>query len=138
MPWELRYPQPAYHLDITAALCSCFNPHSCIYKHWFRNCQLSFLFSADAICTVSRRGAPEEERGGAHCDPPRDRRHQQPHARLPGAVLRRHRRDQVGSARADQRQGVRVEGGRQGRDHPRGRCHCSDARSASCLTYGDL
>lgn len=89
--------------------------------------QLCLFFSADTVCPVSRRGAPEKERGGAHGDPPRDWRHQQPHAGLPGSVLRRHRRDQVGSARADQRQGVRVEGGRQGRDHPRGRSRRSCA-----------
>lgn len=42
MPWELRYPQPAYHLDITAALCSCLNPHS--YKN-IGFTTANFLFS---------------------------------------------------------------------------------------------
>lgn len=50
---------------------------------------------ADTVCTVPRGGAAEEEGGGPHSVSARDRRHQQPHAGLPGSVLWRHWRDQV-------------------------------------------
>lgn len=44
--------------------------------------------AADALRAVSRGRAAEAEGGGAHGDAARDRRHQQPHAGLPRALLR--------------------------------------------------
>lgn len=72
---------------------------------------------ADPVRAVSRGRAAETQGGGAHREPARDRRDQQSDARIPRSIFRRHWRDQVRGPRADQRQGRRVAGGRQGRDY---------------------
>lgn len=108
MPWELRYQRNILNLPQIKAegpnyvRDSLIVYRSAAYSRSPISTATVMAFFADSVCAVSGGRAAEEEGGGAHCVPARDRRHQQPHAGLPCPFLRRYWRNQVGSPRADQ------------------------------------